>query len=103
MNGAIAVVSASTSTAAKTSIMMMMGKSHNFFLARKNRPNSVTIDMACFLLKLVVHALRRGAGRLPRDPVRVRCGIWDEPQSIFPEQPGNQRGRREQQIEPESL
>jgi hypothetical protein len=98
MKGAIAVVSASKRTAPKTSSMMMIGKSHNFFLVRKNRPNSLTVDIIHLLLELIAHALSGGTGGLSGNPVRVRVWIGVKTQSVLSKEPGHERDRREQQI-----
>src|SRR5471030_1604512 len=93
MKGAITEPLVSTTSPPKTTIMVRIGNSQNFFLTRINRQSSATKSIFV-LLELIAHRLGRWTRGLSHDPVAVRVRLPFEPQRVLPHHAHDQSGRQ---------
>src|ERR1700722_19706389 len=103
MNGAMAEVLARINKPPSRAIITKMGSIQNFFRARIKDQSSPKIDTGILLkkrlLKLICHALRRGARRLPGKPIAGGLRVAFQAQKVFAHPAQNPSERCESEIE----
>src|ERR1700722_12895235 len=97
MNGANALLSASTSSSPKTTTMVSRGSSQNFFRTRRNFQNSAK-NVIFFPSELVGHVGPFIVGG-PKNPICLGFRIARQPQGVLAQHLENHCARGEHQVE----